>query len=73
MKYLPFSSVSENEMSDKIISQNNYCDINNCPSSNNDLLTDLDPGINNLIPNGLKNQGKGYDTLGELKKYMLSK
>ena len=54
MKDLPFASVSDNEMLDKIITQNNYCDINSFPSSNNDILTDLDPDINNLIPNGLK-------------------
>ena len=54
IKDLPFASVSENEMLDKIITQNNYCDINSFPSSSNDILTDLDPDINNLIPNGLK-------------------
>ena len=68
MKDLPFASVSENEMLDKIITQNNYCDINSFPSSYNDILTDLDPDINNLIPNGLKNQCKGYDTSSEFKK-----
>ena len=67
IKDLPFASVSENEMLDKSITQNNYCDINSFPSSNNDILTELDPDINNLIPNGLKNQCKGYDTLSELK------
>ena len=56
IKDLPFASVSENEMLDKIVTQNNYCDINSFPSSNNDILTDLYPDINNLIPNGLKNQ-----------------
>ena len=55
-------------MLDKIITQNDYCDINSFPSSNNDILTDLDPDINNLIPNGLKNQCKGYDTSSEFKK-----
>ena len=59
-------SVSENEMLDKIITQNNYCDINSFPSSNNDILTDLDPDINNLIPN----QCKGYDTSSEFKRYI---
>ena len=39
MKNLLFDSVSENEMLDKIISQNNYCDINSLPASNNDILT----------------------------------
>ena len=51
MKNLPFANVSENEMLDKTISQNNYYDINSFPSSNNDILTDIDPDINNLIPN----------------------
>ena len=68
MKDLPFASVYENEMLDKIITQNNYCDINSFPSSNNDILSDLDPDINNLIPNGLKNECKGYETSSELKK-----
>ena len=68
MKDLPFANVSENEMLDKIITQNNYCDINSFPSSNNDILTDLDPDINNRIPNGLKNQCKDYDTSSELQK-----
>ena len=68
MKDLPFASVPEKEMLDKIITQNNYCGINSFPSSNNDILTDLDPDINNLIPNGLKNQCKGYDTSSEFKK-----
>ena len=75
MKDLPFASVSENEILDKIISQDNYCDINSLffKSSNHDILTDLDTDINNMIPNGLKNQCKGYDTSREFIKYMLSK
>ena len=68
MKALPFASVSGNEMLDNIITQNNYCGINSFPSSNNDILTDLDPYINNLIPNGLKNHCKGYDTSSEFNK-----
>ena len=70
IKDLPFASVSENEMLDKIITQNNYCDINSFPSSNNGLDPDLDPDINNLIPNGLKNPCKGYDTSSELNIYI---
>ena len=62
IKNVPFSRVSENEMLDEIISQTNYCDINSFPSSNNNILIDIDPDINNLIPNGLKNQCKCNDT-----------
>ena len=40
-------------MLDRNISQNIYRDIYNLPSSNNDVLDDIDPDINNLIPNGL--------------------
>ena len=54
MDNLPFTNVSENVMLVKNISQNNYCDINSLPSSNNDILTDIDPDINHLNPNGLK-------------------
>ena len=42
---LPFANVSENVMLDKNRLQNNYCDINSLPSSNNDTLTDIDPDI----------------------------
>ena len=66
MDNLPFANVSENVMLDKNRSQNNYCDINSLPSSSNDILTDIDPDINNLNPNGLKNQCKSYDTSSEL-------
>ena len=66
MDTLPFANVSENVMLDKNRSHNNYCNINSLPSSNNDLLTDIDPDINNLNPNGLKNQCKSYDTSSEL-------
>ena len=68
MDNLPFENVSENVMLDKNRSQNNHCDINSLPSSNNDILTDIDPDSNNLNPNGLKNQCKSYDTSSELKK-----
>ena len=49
-------------MVDKDRSQNKSCYIHSLPSSNNDILTDIDPDINNLILNGLKNQCKSYDT-----------
>ena len=65
---LPFANVADNAWLDNYRSQNNYYDINNLPSSNNDILTDIDPAINNLIPNGLKNQCKGYDTSNEMRK-----
>ena len=54
MDNLPFANVSENVMLDKNRSQNSYGDFNRVLSSNNDLLTDIDPDINNLNPNGLK-------------------
>ena len=66
MDNLPFANVSENVMLDKNRSLNNYCDINSLLSSNNDILTDIDPDINNLNPNGLKNQCKSYHTSSEL-------
>ena len=57
--YLPFASVVDNVMLDRNRSQHIYRDIDNLPSSNNDVLNDIDPDINNLIPNGLINQCKG--------------
>ena len=60
-------------MLETIRPQNIYCDINSFPSSNNDILSDIDPAINNLIPNGWKNQCNGYDTSSEIQKQMLSK
>ena len=66
MDTLPFANVSENVMLNKNRSQNNYYYINSLPSSINDLLTDINPDINNLKPNGLKNQCKSYDTSSEL-------
>ena len=55
-------------MFDSNITQDVYCDINNLPLSNNDVLNDIDPDINNLIPNCMQNQGKGYDTSSKLRK-----
>ena len=51
---LPFANVADNTWLDNYRSHNNYYDINNLPSSNNDILTVIDPDINNLISNGLK-------------------
>ena len=62
MVYVPFTNVADNVMLDRNRSLNIYRDINNLPSSNNDVLNDIDPHINNLISNGLKNQCKGFDT-----------
>ena len=62
---LPFANVADNVMFQKNIIQNVYCNINNLLSSNNDVLNDIDPDINNLIPNCLKNQCKVYDTSSE--------
>ena len=68
MANLPFANVADNVMVDETITQNVYCNIHKLPSSNNDVLNDIDPDINNLIPNCLKNQCKAYDTSSELKK-----
>ena len=38
------------------------------PSTKNDILSDIDPDINNLFPNDLKNQCKNYDTSIEFNK-----
>ena len=65
--YLPFANVADNVMLDRNRSQNIYRDINNLSSSNTNVLNDIDPDINNLIPNGLKHQCKGYDTSSELR------
>ena len=65
--YLPFANVADNVMLDRNRSQNIYRDINNLSSPNTNVLNDIDPDINNLIPNGLKHQCKGYDTSSELR------
>ena len=65
---LPFANVADNVVFDRNINQNVYSNINNLPSSNNDVLNDIDPDINNLIPNCIQNQCKGYDTSSELRK-----
>ena len=51
MDCLPFVNVVDNVMLDRNRSHHIYRDIYNLPSSNNDVLTDIDPDINNLIPN----------------------
>ena len=65
---LPFANVADNSWLDNYTSHNNYYDFNNLPSSNNDILTEIDPDIINMIPNGLKNKSKGYDTSNEMRK-----
>ena len=65
---LPFANVGDNAWLDIYRSHNIYYDINNLPSSNNHIFTDIDPDINNMIPNGLKNKCKGYDTSSEMSK-----
>ena len=67
MDNLPFANVSDNVIIDKNRLHNNYCDINSLPPSNNDILTDIYPDINNRNPNELKNRCKSYDTSSELK------
>ena len=64
MNDMPFANIADNEMFERNINQNGYCDINNLHSSNNDV--DLD--INNLILNYMQNQCKGYDTSSKLRK-----
>ena len=71
---LPFANVADNVMFDRNINQNVYCDKNNLPSSNNEVINYIDPDINNLISNCMQNQCKGYNTSSELRKViMLSK
>ena len=53
-------------MFERNINQNVHCDIDNLPSSNNDVLNDIDPDINNMIQNCMQNQCKGYDISSEL-------
>ena len=53
---LPVANVADNVVFDRNINQNVYSDINNLPSSNNDVLNDIDPDINNLIPNCIQNK-----------------
>ena len=58
MDYLPFANVVDNVILDRNRSQHMNRDIYNLPSSNNDVLNDIDPDINNRILSGLKTNAK---------------
>ena len=60
MHNLPFANVAENAFKDNNTSE--YNNVNLIPSTNNDMLADIDPDINNIFLNDLKNQCKNYDT-----------
>ena len=60
MAGLPFANVAETIILDG--QQNNYDKFNYIHSTNNDMLTNIDPDVNNMNPNSLKNQCKNYDT-----------
>ena len=48
--------------------QNNYKIAQYLYCTNNDMLANIDPDINNMNPNGLTNQCKYYDTSLEFTK-----
>ena len=60
MAGLPFANVAETIILDG--QQNKYDKFNYIHSTNNDMLTNIDPDVNNMDPNSLKNQCKNYDT-----------
>ena len=49
---LPFANLREKIMLDD--QQNDYDKTNYLHSTNNDMLADIDPNINNMNPNGLQ-------------------
>ena len=55
MAGLPFANVAETIILDG--QQNNYDKFNYIHSTNNDISTNIDPDVNNMNPNGQKNQG----------------
>ena len=63
---LPFANLSEKIMLDD--QQNNDDKTNYLHSTNNDMLADIDPDINNMNPNGLQKQCRYYDTSLEFNK-----
>ena len=63
---LPFANVAEDIMLDD--QQNNNGNNNLLHSTNNNMLANIDPDINNMNPNSLKNQCKYYDTSLEFNK-----
>ena len=56
MADVPFGNVAESIILDG--QQNNYDKFNYIHSTNNNMLTNIDPGINNMNPNGLKINAK---------------
>ena len=63
---LPFANLPEKIMLDD--QQNNDDKTNYLHSTNNDMLADIDPDINNMNPNGLQKQCRYYDTSLEFNK-----
>ena len=45
-----------------MVNKYKYDKFNYIHSTNNDMLTNIDPDVNNMNPNSLKNQCKNYDT-----------
>ena len=60
---LPFANLPEKIMLDH--QQNNDDKTNYLHSTNNDILADIDPDINNMNPNGIQKQCRYYDTSRE--------
>ena len=63
---LPFANVAEDIM--LYDQQNNNGNNNLLHSTNNDMLANIDPDVNNMNPNSFKNQCKYYDTSLEFNK-----
>ena len=63
---LPFANLPEKIMLDD--QQNNDDKTNYLHSTNNDMLADIDPDINNMNPNGLQKHCRYYDTSLEFNK-----
>ena len=69
MDSLPFANVTENIMLND--QQKLYKKAQYLYCTNNDMLANIDPDINNLNPNGLTNQCKYYDTTLEFNKTVI--
>ena len=66
MDSLPFANVTENIMLND--QKNNYKKAQHLYCTNNDMLANIDPDINNMNPNGLTKQCKFYDASLEFNK-----
>ena len=66
MDSLTFANVTENIMLND--QKNNYKKTQHLYCTNNDMLANIDPDINNMNPNGLTKQCKYYDTSLEFNK-----